>query len=166
MKPCRPSFMWTLTTRSCGRRAASPFPFHPSSCVCASFTHPARYFIAGAQAARTTHAQSPSVSVSFTASQHFSRSPLYSSTTKSRRIGLDLASSILHSVAPMSQHPETPNQALQRTAPAVTLAAPPPSPAQPSRQPPPSLSLGSLGYSRKTSRRNEPLYPARRTCHN
>ena len=39
----------------------------------------------------------------------------------------------------------TPNHALQRTAPAVTLAAPPPSPAQPSRQPPPSLSLGSLG---------------------
>ena len=38
----------------------------------------------------------------------------------------------------------TPNQALQRTAAAVTLAAPPPSPAQPSRQPPPSLSLGSL----------------------
>ncbi len=36
----------------------------------------------------------------------------------------------------------TPN-ALQRTAPAVTLAAPPPSLAQPSRQPPPSLSLGS-----------------------
>ena len=41
--------------------------------------------------------------------------------------------------------PATPNHALQRTAPAVTLAAPPPSPAQPSRQPPPSLSLGSLG---------------------
>jgi len=40
---------------------------------------------------------------------------------------------------------ETPNHALQRTAPAVTLAAPPPSPAQPSRQPPPSLSLGALG---------------------
>jgi len=40
---------------------------------------------------------------------------------------------------------EAPNQALQRTAPAVTLAAPPPAPAQPSRQPPPSLSLGSLG---------------------
>ena len=39
------------------------------------------------------------------------------------------------------------NHALQRTAPAVTLAAPPPSPAQPSRQPPPSLSLGSLHYS-------------------
>ena len=41
--------------------------------------------------------------------------------------------------------PATPNQALQRTAPRVTPAAPPPSPAQPSRQPPPSLSLGSLG---------------------
>ena len=41
---------------------------------------------------------------------------------------------------------ETPNQALQRTAPVVTLAAPPPSPTQPSRQPPPSLSLGSLGH--------------------
>jgi hypothetical protein len=40
----------------------------------------------------------------------------------------------------------TPNHAL-RTAAAVTLAAPPPSPAQPSRQPPPSLSLGSLGDS-------------------
>ena len=40
---------------------------------------------------------------------------------------------------------ESPNHALQRTAPAVTLAAPPPSPAQPSRQPPPSLSLGSFG---------------------
>jgi hypothetical protein len=40
---------------------------------------------------------------------------------------------------------QRPNHALQRTAPAVTLAAPPPSPAQPSRQPPPSLSLGSLG---------------------
>jgi len=40
----------------------------------------------------------------------------------------------------------TPNHALQRTAPAVTLAAPPPSPAQPSRQPPPSLSLGSLAF--------------------
>ena len=39
----------------------------------------------------------------------------------------------------------TPNQALERTAPRVTPAAPPPSPAQPSRQPPPSLSLGSLG---------------------
>jgi hypothetical protein len=32
----------------------------------------------------------------------------------------------------------------QRTAPAVTLAAPPPSPTQPSRQPPPSLSLRPL----------------------
>jgi len=42
----------------------------------------------------------------------------------------------------------TPNHALQRTATAVTLAAPPPSPAQPSRQPPPSLSLGSLGVMR------------------
>lgn len=41
--------------------------------------------------------------------------------------------------------PATANQALQRTAPAVTLAAPPPSPTQPSRQPPPSLSLGSFG---------------------
>src|ERR1043166_1877021 len=40
----------------------------------------------------------------------------------------------------------SPNQALQRTAPAVTLAAPPPSPAQPSRQPPPSLSLRSSGF--------------------
>ena len=40
---------------------------------------------------------------------------------------------------------ETANQALQRTAPAVTLAAPPPAlRALPSRQPPPSLSLGSL----------------------
>jgi hypothetical protein len=38
----------------------------------------------------------------------------------------------------------SPNQALQRTAPAVTLAAPPPAPAQPSRQPPPSLSLWSF----------------------
>ena len=45
----------------------------------------------------------------------------------------------------MNQSAATPNQALQRTAAAVTLAAPPPSPAQPSRQPPPSLSLGSLG---------------------
>jgi hypothetical protein len=42
---------------------------------------------------------------------------------------------------------QSPNHALQRTAPAVTLAAPPPSPTQPSRQPPPSLSLGSLGDS-------------------
>jgi hypothetical protein len=36
----------------------------------------------------------------------------------------------------------SPNQALPRTAPAVTLAAPPPSPTQPSRQRPPSLSFG------------------------
>ena len=47
--------------------------------------------------------------------------------------------------------PETPNHALQRTAPAVTLAASaaafPPA-MQPARQPPPSLSLGSLGYFR------------------
>ena len=43
---------------------------------------------------------------------------------------------------------ETPNHALQRTAPAVTLAASclclSPT-VQPARQPPPSLSLGSLG---------------------
>ena len=42
----------------------------------------------------------------------------------------------------------TPNHALQRTAPAVTLAASaaalPPT-VQPARQPPPSLSLRSLG---------------------
>ncbi len=37
-----------------------------------------------------------------------------------------------------------PNHGLQRTAPAGTLAAPPPSPAQPSLQPPPSQSFGSL----------------------
>ena len=47
--------------------------------------------------------------------------------------------------------PKSPNHALQRTAPAVTLAASclrlSPT-AQPSRQPPPSLSLGSLGLSR------------------
>ena len=47
--------------------------------------------------------------------------------------------------------PATPNHALQRTAPAVTLAASaaafPPA-MQPARQPPPSLSLGSLGYFR------------------
>jgi len=30
----------------------------------------------------------------------------------------------------------------------------------------PSLSLGSLGYFRKTDQRNEPLYPAGRTRHN
>jgi len=48
----------------------------------------------------------------------------------------------------VSAIPNAPNQALQRTAPAVTLAAPPPSPTQPSRQPPPSLSLGSLGVAR------------------
>src|SRR4051812_43943297 len=42
---------------------------------------------------------------------------------------------------PANVRPATPNQALQRTAPAVTLAAPPSSPAQPPRQPPPSLSL-------------------------
>ena len=45
----------------------------------------------------------------------------------------------------------TPNHALQRTAPAVTLAASaaafPPT-KQPARQPPPSLSLGSLGVAR------------------
>jgi hypothetical protein len=47
----------------------------------------------------------------------------------------------------------TPNHALQRTAPAVTLAASSlrlsPT-AQPSRQPPPSLSLGSLGVATRT----------------
>jgi hypothetical protein len=48
----------------------------------------------------------------------------------------------------MSNERTSPNQALQRTAPAVTLAAPPPAPAQPSRQPPPSLSLRSLGVAR------------------
>lgn len=46
------------------------------------------------------------------------------------------------------RHDQWPNHALQRTAPAVTLAAhsataSPPA-AQPSRQPPRSLSLGSL----------------------
>ena len=48
----------------------------------------------------------------------------------------------------MNTEQPSPNQALQRTAPAVTLAASaaalPPT-AQPSRPPPPSLSLGSLG---------------------
>ena len=42
----------------------------------------------------------------------------------------------------------TPNQALQRTAPALTLAASTPAfppTMQPARQPPQSLSLGSLG---------------------
>jgi len=53
-----------------------------------------------------------------------------------------------HQQLPM--RPETPNQALQRTAPAVTArasaAALPPAMHGP-RQPPPSLSLGSLGAS-------------------
>ena len=51
-------------------------------------------------------------------------------------------------ISHLSQRNETPNHALQRTAPAVTLAASSLrlSPTtQPSRQPPPSLSLGSLG---------------------
>ena len=46
---------------------------------------------------------------------------------------------------------EAPNHALQRTAPAVTLAAPglrlSPT-VQPARQPPPSLSFGSFGWAR------------------
>ena len=45
---------------------------------------------------------------------------------------------------------ESPNQALERTAPRVTPAAPPPSPAQPSRRAGQSLSLGSLGDSAHT----------------
>jgi len=82
-----------------------------------------------------------------------------------------VSTAFLHAqvISPVRTHPQPhkrPNQALQRTAAAVTLAAPPPSPAQPSRQPPPSLSLGSLGYFRKTSQRNNPLLPAERTCHN
>ena len=48
-----------------------------------------------------------------------------------------------------TQIDQSPNHALQRTAPAVTLAASaaafPPA-VQPARQPPPSLSLGSLGF--------------------
>ena len=44
-----------------------------------------------------------------------------------------------------------PNHALQRTAPCVTPAAPPPSPAQPSRRTPRSLSLGSLGVATDNS---------------
>ena len=51
----------------------------------------------------------------------------------------------------------TPNHALQRTAPAVTLAASaaafPPT-MQPARQPPPSLSLGSLGVPHVRSENN------------
>ena len=53
-----------------------------------------------------------------------------------------------HAVSMNPNRTETPNHALQRTAPAVTLAASaaalPPT-MQPARQPPPSLSLGSLG---------------------
>ncbi len=51
-------------------------------------------------------------------------------------------------MTPNSQRPEAPNHALQRTAPAVTLAASGLRLAptmQPARQPPQSLSLGSLG---------------------
>jgi hypothetical protein len=63
----------------------------------------------------------------------------------------------------------TANHALQRTAPCVTApastAAFPPAMQVP-RRTPRSLSLGSLGYFGKTSRRNEPLYPAGRTSHN
>ena len=55
--------------------------------------------------------------------------------------------------------PATPNQALQRTAPAVTLAASSlrlsPT-AQPSRQPPPSLSLGSFGA--RTEKLSHPFW--------
>ena len=54
---------------------------------------------------------------------------------------------------------KSPNHALQRTAPAVTLAAPPPSPAQPSRQPPPSLSLRSLGaYATRPRKPMKPIH--------
>ena len=58
-----------------------------------------------------------------------------------------------HTSGPTPRITSTPNYALQRTGAAVTahaarlLRPPPPSPAQPSRQPPPSLSLGSLGHS-------------------
>ena len=56
------------------------------------------------------------------------------------------------------QHPETPNHAPQRAAPAVTLAASaaalPPA-MQPARQPPPLLSLGSLGVARASCERRQ-----------
>ena len=57
----------------------------------------------------------------------------------------------LHFMTSFLQSTEAPNHALQRTAPAVTAAASSlrlsPT-AQPPRQPPPSLSLGSLGVAR------------------
>jgi gluconokinase len=61
-----------------------------------------------------------------------------------------------------SPSPATPNQALQRTAPAVTLAASaaafPPA-VQPARQPPPPLSLGSLIWRFLASPVNEDQIP-------
>jgi len=59
----------------------------------------------------------------------------------------------------------TPNHALQRTAPALTLAAPPPSPAQPSRQPPPSLSLGSLGVASRLLMSAQKTKPQKQNNH-
>ena len=49
-----------------------------------------------------------------------------------------------HSMSTLRTANRWPDHALQRTAPAVTLAAPRRPATQPSRQPPPSLSLGSL----------------------
>ena len=66
-----------------------------------------------------------------------------SQTAPLQSIGSDSTS--ISPPRPTPMRPETPNKALQRTAAAVTLAAPPPSPAQPSRHAPRSLSLGSLG---------------------
>jgi hypothetical protein len=47
-------------------------------------------------------------------------------------------------------NPTSPNQVLERTAPRVTPAAPPPSPAQPSRRAGQSLSLRSLGVATRS----------------
>jgi hypothetical protein len=92
-------------------------------------------------------------------SRHFLRLPLGVSPASLHDAAMRCFYIEHHTVSPrlpaifpaFSATNEAPNHALQRTAPAVTLAAStaafPPT-VQPARQPPPSLSLGSLGGKR------------------
>ena len=125
---------------SCRRRMDANYqgahlPFHNSPSACT------RFWLARAFSAIRTR--------SFAIRPHCSSrfaSRAYSILAQSRYVFQPRWSrKIALSVMRLSNSTATPNHALQRTAPAVTLAAPPPSPAQPSRQPPPSLSLGSFG---------------------
>ena len=112
--------------------------------------HPPRTFSASRASIHFTLASAHSCSPIFTSSHTRLHSAVQPTSALRLRTSVSCPYPQLKSKRAVAHdfEPTSPNQALQRTAPAVTLAASclrlSPT-AQPSRQPPPSLSLGSLG---------------------